>query len=55
MQIYVYSLIDNSLVEVIEADDAAACEAAAEEKYGSNDFGWTYSPAFDAVDGLNPL
>ena len=50
--IYVYSLEDNSHVATITGADNAACEAKADEIYGSNDYGWTYSPAFGAVDGL---
>jgi hypothetical protein len=50
--LYVYSLEDNSHVATITGDDNKACEAKANDVYGSNDFGWTYTPAFGASDGL---
>lgn len=52
MKLYVYSLEDNSHVATIAGADNAACEAKADEVYGSNDYGWTYSPAFGAEGGL---
>lgn len=52
MKLYVYSLEDNTHVATITGADSAACEAKANELYGSNDYGWTYSPAFGATDGL---
>ena len=51
-KLYVYSLEDNSHVATITGDDNAACETKANEVYGSNDYGWTYSPAFGAKSGL---
>lgn len=50
--LYVYSLEANQHVATITGTDNAAVEAKAEAEYGSNDFGWTYSPAFGATDGL---
>ena len=51
-KLYVYSLEDNSHVVTITGEDNASCEAKANELYGINDYGWTYSPAFGAADGL---
>ena len=50
--LYVYSLEDNSHVATITGKDNAACEAMANDTYGSNDYGWTYTPAFGSSDGL---
>lgn len=52
MQLYIYSLEDNQHVATISGIDNAACEAKANDAYGINDYGWTYSPAFGASDGL---
>jgi len=52
MKLYIYSLENNLHVATITGDDNATCEAKAAEVYGSNDYGWTYSPAFGAYEGL---
>lgn len=52
MKLYVYYLDDNSHAATITGNSNAACEAKANEVYGSNDFGWTYTPAFGTSDGL---
>lgn len=50
--LYVYSLEDNSHVATITGADNKTCEDKANDVYGSNDYGWTYSPAFGSSDGL---
>ena len=43
-KLYIYSLESNQHVATVTGESNEACERAAEEIYGSNDFGWTYSP-----------
>lgn len=43
--IYVYSNETNKLVGQHTADSNEACEAWAEEQFGSNDFHWSYTLA----------
>jgi hypothetical protein len=43
MKIYVYSLVSNKYVDLIEGVDNKDCESQAEEKWG-DDYAWTYSP-----------
>lgn len=51
--LYVYSNETMGLVARIDGKTNDACEAVASDKYGDTDyFGWTYSPAFGANDGL---
>jgi hypothetical protein len=50
--LYISSQEDNSHVATINGADNAACETMANDTYGSNDYGWTYTPAFGASDGL---
>jgi hypothetical protein len=53
--LYIYNTEDMALVARIEGDDNEACEAVANEQYGDTDsYGWTYSPAFGTVDGVQP-
>jgi hypothetical protein len=52
MKLYVYSLEDNRHIATITSNDNAACEARANDVYGGNDCGWTYSPAFGFANGL---
>jgi hypothetical protein len=52
MKLYIYSLENNLHVATVSGESNAACEAKAEAAYGSNDYGWTYSPAVGATDGL---
>ena len=52
MKLYIYSLENNVHLATVNGDSNAACERKAEEAYGSNDHGWTYSPAFGTTDGL---
>lgn len=40
------------LVAVYEGVDNRQCEEAAELDWGTDRYGWTYSPAFGAADGL---
>ncbi|HRF12706.1 MAG: hypothetical protein AW09_000360 [Candidatus Accumulibacter phosphatis] len=50
--LYLYSLEDRAHVATVTGADHATVEAKADEIYGSNDYGWTYSPAFGADGGL---
>lgn len=43
MTLYVYDNETGSLMGRIHGDTNAACEAKADEIYGSNDVEWTYS------------
>jgi len=52
MKLYIYSLESNQHAATVTGETNEACERVAEETYGSNDFGWTYSPAFGCSDGL---
>ena len=53
--LYIYNAEDMTLVARIEGADNGACEAVASEQYGDTDsYGWTYSPAFGAADGVQP-
>ena len=52
MKLYVYNTETRQVVEVVEAPTNAECEAIASEKYDTDTFGWTYTPAFGANDGL---
>jgi hypothetical protein len=53
MILYIYANEDNALVARINGDDNASCESVATDRFGDTDhFGWTYSPAFGATDGL---
>ena len=53
MTLYIYTTKDNRLVARINGSDNASCEAIANDRFGDTDtFGWTYSPAFGANDGL---
>lgn len=42
MTIYVYSNETGKQVDAIEGADNRECEALAEEKWGSNDYHWSY-------------
>jgi len=50
--LYVYSIETNEHIATITGSSNASCESVANEQYGSNDYGWTYSPAFGTGDGL---
>lgn len=52
MKLYIYSNETNEHVATITGESNAACEAKAEDTYGSNDYSWTYSPAFGCDGGL---
>lgn len=53
MTLYIYTTEDNNLVARINGNDNGVCEAVATDRFGDTDtFGWTYSPAFGANDGL---
>lgn len=51
-QLYIYNIETNEHVATITGSNNANCEAVANEQYGSNDYAWTYSPAFGVADGL---
>ena len=42
MTIYIYSNETGKQVDAIEGADNAECEALAQDKWGSNDFHWSY-------------
>jgi hypothetical protein len=51
--LYIYLTETNEVVAKINADCNQDCEAVAAHQYGDTDrYGWTYSPAFGANDGL---
>lgn len=52
MKLYVYEPESKRLVAVITATDSRRCEELAEERYSSEYFAKTYSPAFGTMDGL---
>jgi hypothetical protein len=52
MKLYIYSNETNEHVATITGATNTACEKKAEETYGSNDYSWTYSPAFGVSGGL---
>ena len=51
MTIYIYSNETGKQVDAIEGVDNAECERKADDKWGSNDYHWSYTeaPASDAV------
>lgn len=49
--LYVYSLETGEHVATIKGEDKIL-ESKADDIYGSNDYGWTYSPAFGYGGGL---
>jgi hypothetical protein len=53
IDLYVYSLEDNTHVATITGHSNEECEAkAADLNYDNGDHGWTYSPAFGLDGGL---
>ena len=52
MKLIVYSNETNEHVATITGETNEACERAAEDQYGSNDYSWTYSPAWAMSGGL---
>ena len=54
MKLYVYETVNNTVVATFEGATNEECEsqARAANYDNSDDYGWTYSPAFGAVDGL---
>lgn len=54
MTLYVYDADTMAVIAKIEGEDNAACERIASERYDDTErYGWTYSPAFGARDGLH--
>lgn len=52
LKLYIYNQ-ENEVVAVVEGYSNKECEEkAADAGYTTDDYGWTYSPAFGTVDGL---
>jgi len=51
MTIYIYSNVNGEQVDAIEGVDNAECERLAEEKWGYDEYHWSYNdmPVSDAV------
>lgn len=45
MTIYIYDNEDGRQVDAIDGSDNADCEAKANDKWGSNDYHWSYNDA----------
>lgn len=57
MKFYIYSTVDNAVVATFTGDTNEDCERQADAAgyMDNDDYGGTYSPAFDAIDGIkNP-
>lgn len=54
LTLYVISNETGRCVAQITGETNAACEAKADAEYGSNDYAWTYTPAFGFVGGAKP-
>ena len=52
--LFVYRAEDNQVVPRISGDDDKALLERAESEYCSNDFCYTFTPAFGESDGLVP-
>jgi hypothetical protein len=50
MKLYIYSNETNQHVATITGSTNEACEAAAEENYGSNDYNWNYVGCEECAD-----
>lgn len=50
--LYIYTNDDMIHRATISADKNQDCEDLADQLYGNGDHGYTYTPAFGAVDGL---
>ena len=47
MTLYILDNETGETVDAIEGQTNAECERLADEKWGSNDYTWTYTPAND--------
>lgn len=54
MKLYISSNETNKVVAIVTGSSNEICEQIAESRYGSGDYGWTYSPAFGFAGGLEP-
>ena len=52
MKRYYISDLDNNHVATIISHSEAAIDAVVDERFGTNDYFGTYTPAFGAVGGL---
>jgi len=50
--LYIYSIETNEHVATITGSSTDDCEFVAKERYGWNEYSWTYSPAFGFDGGL---
>jgi hypothetical protein len=51
-KLYIYNIETNEHVATITGSSNDDCEIVATERYGCNDYSWTYSPAFGFGGGL---
>ncbi len=52
MKLYIYDIETRRVIEVIEGDTNAQCEAKADAaNYDTDTYAWTYSPAFGTQRG----
>lgn len=54
MRLYIISNETNRVVAEITGESNAECEALAAEEWGTNDYNWTYTPAFGSEGGALP-
>lgn len=47
MTLYIIDNETGKTVDAIDGETNAECERIADEKWGSNDYTWTYTPAHD--------
>ena len=52
MKLIVYIPETDEHVATITGETNEECERVAKDRYGSNDYSWTYSPAWGMASGL---
>jgi hypothetical protein len=52
MKLYIYDLEEMVVRATVERETKEACEDVAFVRFGSDEYGFTYSPALDMDDGL---